>query len=33
MKDLYVTWDEYHPLIEQLAMQIHSVVPMSRRDM
>ena len=23
MKDLYVTWDEYHQLIEQLAMQIH----------
>jgi uncharacterized protein len=23
MKDLYVTWDEYHRLIEQLAMQIH----------
>jgi len=23
MKELYVTWDEYHRLIEQLAMQIH----------
>jgi uncharacterized protein len=24
MKDLYVTWDEYHRLIEQLALQIHA---------
>jgi hypothetical protein len=23
MRDLYVTWDEYHRLIEQLALQIH----------
>ena len=24
MQDLYVTWDEYHILIEQLALQIHA---------
>jgi hypoxanthine phosphoribosyltransferase len=24
MQDLYVTWDEYHRLIEQLALQIHA---------
>ena len=24
MQDLYVTWDEYHRLIEQLALQIHT---------
>lgn len=23
MRDLYVTWDEYHRMIEQLALQIH----------
>ena len=23
MQDLYVTWDEYNRLIEQLALQIH----------
>jgi hypoxanthine phosphoribosyltransferase len=23
MQDLYVTWDEYHVMIEQLALQIH----------
>jgi hypoxanthine phosphoribosyltransferase len=24
MQDLYVTWDEYHLMIEQLALQIHA---------
>lgn len=24
MQDLYVTWDEYHQLIEQLTLQIHA---------
>jgi hypothetical protein len=24
MRDLYVTWDEYHLMIEQLALQIHA---------